>query len=315
MRSFGWIGGLATAAVAAVAAAQPYPARPIQVLIPFTSGAGTDLIARAAGEEFKAHLGQPFVFVNKEGASGMIAFADLTRAAPDGYTLLFAPNGQMALMPHIRKEMPFDPARVAPICQLFEAQFAVAVSDKSPLRTFDDLVAAARKEPGKINWGVMGIGTIPHLQWHALESAAGISTTAVGYKSQGVLLQETMSQQVAFTVTSIASLGSHPLRALLVLDARRSARHPDVPTAKEIGYSVTTASFGGLYAPLGLAGGARAALAAACDNVGRSAALKATLERLGADLIHLDGAAFAERLAADRKVKGEAVKALNLKVE
>lgn len=308
-----WIVGIAVADGAA--SAQPYPGRPIQVLIPFTPGAGTDLIARAAGEEFKTHLGQPFVYLNKEGASGMIAFGDLTRAAADGYTLLFAPNGQMALMPHIRKEMPFDPAKVDPICQLFEAQFAVAVGEKSPLRTFADLLAAARKEPGKMNWGVMGIGTIPHLQWHALESAAGIQTTAVGYKSQGVLLQETMSGQVAFTVTTIASLGAHPLRSLLVLDTRRAAKFPDVPTAQELGYSVTTASFGGIYAPVGLPGDVRATLAAACAKVGQSAALKSTLERLGADLIYLDSAAFAQRLATDRRVKGEAVKALNLTVE
>jgi tripartite-type tricarboxylate transporter receptor subunit TctC len=310
-----WIAGIAVAASFETAPAQTYPAKPIQVLVPFTSGAGTDLIARATGEEFKSHLGQPFVYLNKEGASGMIAFGELTRAAPDGYTVIFAPNGQMTLMQHIRKEMPFDPAKVDPICQLFEAQFAVAVSEKSPFASLGDLIAAAKKSPGQINWGVMGIGTIPHLQWHALESAAGIQTTAIGYKNQGVLLQETMSQQVAFTVTTIASLGSHPLRALVVLDVRRSAKLLDVPTAAEFGYSVTTASFGGIYAPVGLPRDVRKTLSTACAKVGQSAALKTTLERLGADLIHLDSEAFAQRLATDRKVKGEAVKALNLTVE
>jgi tripartite-type tricarboxylate transporter receptor subunit TctC len=107
----------------------------------------------------------------------------------------------------------------------------------------------------------------------------------------------------------------HPLRALVVLDTRRSAKLPGVPTAAEFGYSVTTASFGGIYAPVGLPRDVRATLSAACAKVGQSAALKTTLERLGADLIHLDSEAFAQRLATDRKAKGEAVKALNLTVE
>jgi tripartite-type tricarboxylate transporter receptor subunit TctC len=302
--------GLATAA-----AAQSYPTKPIQMLTPFSSGNIIDLQARATAEELRKLLGQQVLIVNKEGAAGMIAFGELTRSAPDGYTLLFAPNGQLALQPHLRKQLPFDPAKVDPICQIFESFFAIVVGETSPYRTFSDLVAAAKKEPGKLNWGVSGVGSIPHLQWHMVEKAIGIETVPVPYKNYALVAPETASGQLAFSVMAIGSFGGQPLRVLLTVDNRRSAKYPEAPSAKDLGVQASSAAFGGIYAPKGLPTEVRAKIEDACAASTRSPDLKAIFDRLGNEVAYLDSRAFAARLAEDRRVKGEAVRALKLKVE
>jgi tripartite-type tricarboxylate transporter receptor subunit TctC len=260
-------------------------------------------------------LGQQVNVVNKEGAAGMISFAELTRAAPDGYTLLFAPNGQLALQPHLRKQLPFDPAKVDPICQVFETLFAVVVGEASSLRSFADLVAAAKKEPGKLSWGVSGIGSIPHLQWHMIEKAAGIETVPVPYKNYALVAPETASGQLSFSVMAIGSFNNQPLRVLMTVDNRRSSKYPEAPSAKELGFSASSAAFGGIYAPKGVAPEVRARIGRTCIEATRAPELKTIFDRLGNDVAYLDADAFAARLAQDHKVKGEAVRALNLQVE
>jgi len=299
----------------AAALAQSYPSKPIQLLVPFSPGNIVDIQARATAEELRKVLGQQLAVVNKEGAAGMISFAELTRAAPDGYTLLFAPNGQITLQPHLRKHMPFDPAKVDPICQVFETRFAIVVGQSSPFKTFGDLVAAARKAPGKLSWGVSGIGSIPHLQWHIVEAAAGIETVPVPYKNYTQVAPDTASGELAFSVMGIGSFTNQPLRVLMILDERRSPAYPDAPSAKELGFSAKVAGYGGIYAPKGLSAAVHDKIATACRTVAKSPELKATFDRLGNELAYLDGPDFAARLAEDTKIKGEAVRALKLEVE
>jgi tripartite-type tricarboxylate transporter receptor subunit TctC len=310
------IPALALASLPAAAPnAQTYPSKPIQLLAPFSPGNVVDLQARATAEELRKALGQQVTVVNKEGAAGMISFAELTRAAPDGYTLLFAPNGQLALQPHLRKQMPFDPARVDPICQVFETKFAIVVGESSPFKSFGDLVEAARKAPGKLSWGVSGIGSIPHLQWYAVEQAAGIETVPVPYKNYAQVAPDTASGVLAFSVMGIGSFGGQPLRVLLILDEHRSGAYPAAPAAKELGFPAKVAGYGGIYAAKGLAPEIRGRIAAACRTAAQSPELKAIFDRMGNDLAYLDGPDFAARLAEDFRIKGEAVRALKLEVE
>jgi tripartite-type tricarboxylate transporter receptor subunit TctC len=297
------------------ASAQSYPNAPIQVITPFSPGNVVDLMARAAADELAKPLGQQVYVVNKEGAAGMIAYGELARAAADGLTIMFAPQGQLTLQPHLRKKLPFDPARIDPICQIFEVQFAVVVGEKSPFKTFVDLVDEARRNPGKLNWGVSGIGSIPHLQWHMLERTARIDTTPVPYKNYALVAPETATGQLDFSVMAIGSFGNQPLRVLLTVDDRRSPKFPDVPAAKELGYSVSPAGGGGIFAPMGLPPTVRSALAAACADIVKSSRLKAVFDRLGTELVYRDSRGFAQQLATDHRIKGEAARALNLQVE
>jgi tripartite-type tricarboxylate transporter receptor subunit TctC len=222
-------------AAAGTARADTYPSRTVQVLTTFSAGNIVDLQARAVAEEMRKVLGQQVVVVNKEGAAGLIAFGELARAAPDGYTVLFGPQGMITLQPHLRKEMPFDVAKIDPICQLSENKFAVFVAEASPLKSFGELVAAARKNPGKLNHGNAGIGTIPHVQWFIVEQAIGIQTVPVPYRNFATMPAELMSGQIDFAVTTVGSAGTQQLRPLAMLDSRRAAKYPNVPSVKELG--------------------------------------------------------------------------------
>jgi tripartite-type tricarboxylate transporter receptor subunit TctC len=312
-RRFLWAAAALLAAPAAIA--QTYPSKPVQMLTPFSPGNTIDLQARATAEELRKIVGQQVVVVNKEGAAGMIGFAELTRAAPDGYTILFAPNGPLTLQPHVRKSLPFDPAKVDPVCALSRTRFVVVVGEKSPFRSLADLIAAARKAPGKLNWGVSGIGSIPHLQWHMVEKSAGIETTPVAYKNYALVAPETVSGQLDFSVMAIGSFANQPLRLLAVVDERRASKYPDLPTAKELGYAAAPAGHGGIYVPVGLPPEIQAALGRSCAEVAQSPALRAAFDRLGVELVYLDAGAFAAALAADYKIKGAAARELNLQVE
>ncbi len=192
---------------------------------------------------------------------------------------------------------------------------AVFVSEASPFKTFGDLVAAARKAPGKLNYGNAGIGTIPHVQWFIVEQAIGIQAVPVPYRNFVTMPAELMSGQIDFAVTAVGSAGTQPLRVLAMLDSRRAAKYPDVPSVKELGYDVPDAHFLNLYAPTGLPAEIHAALARACAEVARSPSLRESFDRLGVEVIYRDSATIAALLAKDYEVKGAAARSLNLPME
>ena len=158
--------------------AQPYPQRPIQLVVPFAVGQVTDIVARAFGERMSAEFGQPFVVINREGAGGTLGFAAAASAAPDGHTLVFSPQGALTIQPHVNPKLPYRVDAFAPVCQVFESAFAVVVGRTSPIADFNDLVARARAKPKSLTWGTLGIATIPTIQFMGLAKATGIELVA-----------------------------------------------------------------------------------------------------------------------------------------
>ncbi len=302
-------------AAAGAARADSYPSRPIQFIVPFTAGNVVDINARAFADAFKKEIGGTVVVVNRDGAAGMIGMAAVANAAPDGYTLFFGPNGQLTLQPHLRKNLPYKVDQVVPICLTFETPFAIVVRPDSPHQTFADLIAAGRRAPGKISYGLSGIGSIPHLLFHMVAVRAKTEFNAVAYKNYALLVPDISAARTEFGVMAFGSFQSPPMKMLAVLREKRHPRYPDVPTTTELGFPAESAAFGGVYAPAGTPKAVLDKIEAACERALKEPAVRRVLEDTGAVTEFEGREGFAKRLAADSKNKAEAVKLLNLEVQ
>jgi tripartite-type tricarboxylate transporter receptor subunit TctC len=244
---------LATALLFGTPLFAQYPSKPIRIVVPFPAGSATDTITRILGQSVSAAVGQPIVVDNKAGADGAIAGAEVAKAAPDGYTLLMATNSPMAVAPAMKKVPPYDPvADFTPITDIGRYTFFLYVNAEQPYKTFRDMVAYAKANPGKINYatgnttGIMSFG-----QMNAL---AGIDMTHVPYKGEPQAVTDIIAGRVqllwATPTTGLAHLKDGKLRALATNLKSRSSVLPDVPTMAEVGipqYSVV--SWAALYAP------------------------------------------------------------------
>ncbi len=309
--------GLAlTASVwAGTAAAEKFPSRPIQLIVPFTAGNVVDINARAFAEVFRSEIGGTVVVVNRDGAAGMIAMGAVANAAPDGHTLFFGPNGQLTLQPHLRKSLPYKVDQIAPVCLTFESPFAIAVRPDSPHKTFADLVEAGRKNPGKVSYGLSGIGSVPHLLFHMVAVRAKTEFNAVTYKNYSLLAPDILEGRIDFGVMAFGSFQSPPMKLLAVLREKRHPRYRDVPTSTELGFPAESGAFGGLYAPAATPKPILAQIEAACERTFKAASVQKMLDDTGAGTEYEGSAGFAKRLAADSANKAEAVRLLDLKVQ
>lgn len=305
---------LAAGLSAAATRADTYPSKPVQVISQFNPTAVADILARAISEEISQILGQQFVVVSRDGASGVIAHGALAAAKPDGYTIGFGPQGALTIQPHLQKSTPYTLESFQPICQTFENNFAVVVGPNARFKAFPEIVAEARAQPGKINWGVFGIGTVPHMQFHSVLRAARLEMTQVPYKVISQIAQDTISSQIDLGIMAFSSFSAFPVRPLATLASERIATHPDVPSMKELGYPVSEPAFGGFIAPKGTPPEIMRTLEAACAKAVTDEKWIALAKRTGTPTPYLDGAGLAKRLAADWAAKGELIGALGIKV-
>lgn len=295
--------------------AQGYPARPIQVFVPFSAGNVVDLLARGFAESLSPALGSSVIIVNREGASGIVAMAALAASKPDGYTLAFAPQGQITIQPHLRADLPYKVEAIQPICQAFENQFAIMVGPNSPFTDFKQLVALAKQAPGKLTWGDSGVATVPNLQMYSLLQSAGIQIEYTPYRAYPQLIQDVLTGRLDLAALSIGSFTGQNVRVLAILGDTRHPQFPDAPTVTEFGYSVSMPGFGGLYAPKGIPPDALATLERACATAVASASYRAIGERIGAPTPYLGRNPFSRRLQADSDSKAALIRSLNLKTD
>jgi tripartite-type tricarboxylate transporter receptor subunit TctC len=303
----------AIAAFAGGARADTYPSKPVQMIVQFNPGAVSDIIGRVLADELSQKLGQPFIVVNREGAGGVIGNTAVAQARPDGYTLLFAVAGSFTAQPHIVKDIPYTIDSFAPICQVFETQFIAITSPDSPLKSLADLVQAARAAPGKHTYGVFGVGSVPHLQFHSLLMAAKVEMTSVPYRSISQLVTDTSSRQLDVGVTSFGSLGAAPVRIMVGLASKRNEAYPDAPSTGELGYPVSDPNFTGLLAPKGTPREILNTLETACGAAMQAPRMNDVMKRTGSPNIFASGAEYEKHLRADFEAKGALVRALNLK--
>ncbi|TCT04247.1 Bug family tripartite tricarboxylate transporter substrate binding protein [Aquabacter spiritensis] len=240
------------AGVTGVAAQEPYPNHTIKIVIPFAAGGPIDSVGRPVAEVMSKDFGVPVVIENKPGANGIVAAGGVTRSAPDGYTLLLT-TGSHTANPSVVKDLPYDPIKdFTPVSLLAEAPYGqvLVVRNSLPVKSVADLIALAKKEPGKILFGHAGVGNVTHITGEMFQHAAGVTFQPVPYRGTPLIITDLIGGHVdvGFVLTSAAVplIKDGKIRALANTGTKRAPALPDVPTFTEIGLPgvVMTGFFG-----------------------------------------------------------------------
>ena len=250
---------LLTFALVGLAQAQAgnYPSKPIRMIVPFPPAGGTDIMARLVTNKLTEQHKWNFVIENKPGAGGTIGITEAVKAAPSGYELVMGQKDNLVIGPWLYKNLPWDPTRdLVPVAHVAYTPVLIATSVDSKFKSLKDVVDAARKAPGTINYGSPGFGTSIHLAAELFAKAAGIEIMHVAYKGSSPALLDAISGNVELLVSSVPSaigqIKGGKLRPLAVTSAKRISLLPDVPAVAEFGYKdfdVTT--WYGLLVPVG----------------------------------------------------------------
>jgi tripartite-type tricarboxylate transporter receptor subunit TctC len=248
--------GLLTCFGASGADAQEFPTRPITLIVPYTAGGGNDAMARVVADSMGATLGQQIVIENRGGAGGSIATRQVTRAAPDGYTLGLGGTGTFAIDPTLYPNVGYDPRKdFAPVGLIATSALIVLVNPSLPAKTLPEFIALAKAEPGKINYASAGSGSGIHLGTELLAYIAGIKMTHIPYKGSAPALTDLIGGHVALYFSSlppaIGLVHDGKVRPLAVTGPTRSKAFPDVPTAAETLPGFEAVLHYGIIAPAG----------------------------------------------------------------
>jgi tripartite-type tricarboxylate transporter receptor subunit TctC len=302
------------------ALAQAYPTRAVRVLVGFTPGGGTDIMARFLTPRLSEYLGQQFVVENRPGAATNVATEMVAKAAPDGYTLLFTTSA-LAINASLYKNLQYDALRdLAPISVLAESPNLLVAGPGVQAKTLAELIALARAKPGALNYSTAGAGTSQHLAGELFKVRTGTDIVHVPYKGTAPALAGVMSGDVQFSFANVPAILAHVrsgrLRALAVSGTRRSELMPDVPTMKEAGVQgVEVTVWYALLAPAGTPREILATLADASMKAARSPELKPRLIEQGAEPIGSTPEEFAKLLREEIAKYAEAVRISGAKPE
>ncbi|MGV3573079.1 MAG: Bug family tripartite tricarboxylate transporter substrate binding protein [Ramlibacter sp.] len=283
--------------LATPAAAQDYPAKPVKVIVAFTAGGTTDILARAVSQKLTERFKQNFIVDNKPGAGGNLGTEQAARAAPDGYTLIVNSVGPIAVNPSLFKKLNINPlVDLVPVVQIADVPNVLVVHPDVPAKSLQELLAYAKANPGKLNYGSTGIGTSSHLSGFMLSKRSGAETVHVPYKGADAL-KDLLAGRVQFMFATIPSVIQHihagKLRALAVTSAKRSRSLPDAPTVAESGFpGFEAGSWFGFFAPKGTPDGVIAELNKAVNEA--LPPLEAQMVREGADPVGGSPAQFSQ---------------------
>lgn len=297
----------AAAALAAPAlsarARSDYPDKPIQLVVAYPAGGGTDTLARLVADGLGPHLGQPVLVVNRAGASGLIGTSQVARAAADGYTLLLD-TGNSTLRPAIEPATPFKPADFTPVCLLTESPVALAVSSSLPVNSLAELVAYSRKHPGTVNYASTGPGSPQNLVSELMKIKAGLDWMQVPYQGGAPALADLVAGRVHVMFSNPVPLmpyvSTKRLKVLAVTSGSRLPALDQVPTMKEAGQPDFEIGFwNGVLAPAGLPGPVVDKLSAALLKVMAEPKVRDALVRQGSVLTPLGPKEFTSYMGDD----------------
>ena len=315
-----WLVAMLLALFGAAASAQPYPNRPIRLVVGFTPGGGTDIMARLIASKLPDVLGQPTVVENRPGAATNIANEMVARAAPDGYTLLVC-TSVVAINMALYKKLPFDTVRdFAPVSLFADAPNVLVVYNGVPARTVEELVALARAKPGALNYSSAGSGTSQNMSGELFKLRTGAKIVHVPFKGTAPSLTAVMGGDVEMSFANIPAILQHVkagrLRPLALSGDRRSELMPDVPTMTEAG--VPDGAVGVWYGVLAPAGTPRPivdTLSAAIIRIAHSPEMKQRLAEQGAEAVGSTPEEFGKLLREEVARWTEVVNAAGLRVE
>jgi tripartite-type tricarboxylate transporter receptor subunit TctC len=301
-----------------VAWAQTYPSKPVRLIVPFAPGGFTDVVARILGQKLSASMGQQWVIENKAGAGSTIGTDFVAKAAPDGYTLLMTSAGILTANQFLYAKMPFDPEKdFIPVSNVADMPMMVVVNPNVQAKTLAELVALARANPGKLNFGSPGIGTTGHLGLALLMHAADIKLTHIPYKGAAPAITDLIAGQIDGVVdnppTVLPHIEAGRLRPLAVAAKQRMALLPDLPTAAEAGVSnYEASSWFGVVAPAGTPPAIVEKLHKAIAAGLAQPALRARFAKTGARLLGNSPDEFAQQITSDRKMWGTVIKSAGI---
>jgi tripartite-type tricarboxylate transporter receptor subunit TctC len=232
------IGALAFITAAAAQGENDYPNRPIKLIVGFAAGGGTDVVARIMAQKMSEILHQTIVVEDRTGASGLIAAQDVAKADPDGYTLMMGSQTTLAVAPHLYRKVTLNPEKdFAGIALTGASPLVLVVNPSFPAHSVADVIAMAKAQPGKINFGTGGLGTTPHMTAELFQHDAGIRLVHVAYRGEAGAINDLLAGQIPLMFANLSAVMGNikggTLRALAVTSAERSPSAPDVPTVAE----------------------------------------------------------------------------------
>jgi tripartite-type tricarboxylate transporter receptor subunit TctC len=306
---------------ASAAAAQPFPSKPVKIIVAFPAGGGTDIVARIVGQKLSESWGQPVVIDNRAGASGTIGTEAAARAEPDGYTLFMATMGNMVANQHLYPKMAVDPLRAfAPVTKVVDVHFVMLANPSLEANNVPELIALARKRPGEIPYSSSGPGGAPHLAMELFKRQAGVNLAHIPYKGSAPSFNDLIGGRVMLTmdslVQSLPHLKSGRLKALAVLGPKRAALLPDVPTISESGvpgYALT--NWFGLVAPAGTSKDVLLKINSDVRRILQETDLRKKIFDLGADAVGNSAEEFGAAMRAESAQWAEVIKAGNIRAE
>jgi tripartite-type tricarboxylate transporter receptor subunit TctC len=304
--------------VAGVLAAENYPVRPIRMIIPFGAGGSTDVLIRIVANKLPDSLGQQVVIDNRTGAGGLIGTDIAAKAPPDGYTLL-ATGSPHTIFPHLHKNMPYDPlSAFVPIMQIASQPYGLAVHPSLPVKSVKELIALARKEPGKYDYASSGQGGAMHLFQAMFANMANINIVHVPYKGSGPVRADLLGGQIKIGCLGLSSILPHhkagQLRIVGVTSAKRSPELPDIPAIGETvpGYEATL--WTGMLAPRTTPAPAIKRIHGELTKLLQTAEIRGAYQKAGTDVVATDPKGFGEFLKVEYAKWGKVVRDLKLKV-
>jgi len=267
------------------AQAQSYPTKPIKIIVPYPAGGTSDILARSIGQKLSESLGQPVIVENKPGANGNVGAEFVARSTADGYTLLLADIGALAISPSVYPKLPFDPAKdFAPVTMVAYSPHILVVHPSIPAGSVKELIAVAKDKPGKLNFAISGVGGAPHLAGVDFALRTGIQWTYIPYKGGAQAIADVAGGQADVTMNGM--LATYPLvqggklKILAVSSAKRMSSIPNVPTIAESGVpGFETGSWQGVVAP---AATPREIVAKLNSEIGRIVTTPEMRDKLGA---------------------------------
>lgn len=312
---------LSLAALAAPAAADEWPSKPIRLVVPFPAGGGPDAMAREVASKVAASTKWTFVVENRPGSGGNIGIDVVAKAQPDGYSIVLGQTANVAINATLYSKLPYDPVKdLTAISTIGTSPMVIVTSATSPFKTWADVVAAAKSKPEGFNFGTSGNGTVAHLIGEELKKQAGIKLTHVPYKGVSMGINDVLGGTVELYISSMPTLVSFErsgkVRALAVTSRKRLPELPNVPTLDEAGYKfVDYANWFGFFGPARLPPNITARLNTEFNKALQSPDVQKKLQAQGMELVVSTPDAFAKLVRDDVVRWGKVVRETGAKVE
>jgi tripartite-type tricarboxylate transporter receptor subunit TctC len=300
---------------------EAWPTKPVKFLVPFAAGGATDIVARLLAAALDPMLGQRVIVENRVGANGAIGAQAVSKAPPDGYTVLVGAIGTQAVNEYLYSKLPYDPVKdFAPVTVLTKTNTVLTVSTNSPFKSLGELIQYAKQNPGKLNYAIPAVGDAGHLAFELLKYEANIPAVGIPYTGVPAAITDVIAGRIDLVVTAVvaqhALITAGKLRPLAVTGDARSPALPDVPTMAEAGYpNVVANSWSGLFMPAGTPPFIVNKLSATVANVYQQPEFLAKMKARGFELASLPPKEFTEYVAAQRAKWSKVIRDAKIKVE